>query len=119
MTQAAVNFPELVAMTPQRKYAILTKYTSLRSFHEQEPGFSPLDYDNAGIYASWLLEIYSDYKTIWKNLQMLEEDVRNGLGNFELVETHVSPETEAYLKNFQEEAQTTNDKDVKRVASRK
>ena len=32
LKQAAAAFPELVAITPQRTYAILTKYTSLTSF---------------------------------------------------------------------------------------
>ena len=42
LTLAAANFPDLVAMTPQRTYAILTKYTALKSFHEQMGFFSPL-----------------------------------------------------------------------------
>jgi hypothetical protein len=38
--------------------AILTKYTSLRSFHEQTVRGTPLDYEIAGIYTSALLDSY-------------------------------------------------------------
>lgn len=38
--------------------AILTKYTSLRSFHEATNKGSPLDYENAGIYTNSLLDAY-------------------------------------------------------------
>lgn len=46
-----------------RKYsevfsAILTKYTGLRSYYEQSLKGSPLDYENAGVYASALLDAY-------------------------------------------------------------
>ena len=44
MTEAAAAFPDLVAMTPQRTYAILTKYTALESFQRQIQHYSILDY---------------------------------------------------------------------------
>ncbi|CAO2650018.1 Nn.00g013100.m01.CDS01 [Neocucurbitaria sp. VM-36] len=78
LTLAAANFPELVAMTPQRTYAILTKYTALKSFHEQMGFFSPLDYENAGIYTAALLDAYMDYKSIWKQIQTMNWDFENG-----------------------------------------
>ena len=59
LKKAAAAFPELVAITPQRTHAILTKYTALESFHKQQAKFSPLDYENAGIYTGALLDHYS------------------------------------------------------------
>ena len=48
--------------------AVLSKYTSLRSFHEQMPGVAPLDYDNVVLYHTYLLEAYMEYKYIVKQL---------------------------------------------------
>ncbi|KAF4946253.1 hypothetical protein FGADI_11330 [Fusarium gaditjirri] len=58
LTRVAMDFPDKVAACPQRTYAILTKYTSLRSFHEATVRGSPLDYENAGIYTNSLLDAY-------------------------------------------------------------
>lgn len=45
---AASRFPDLVADCPQRTYAILTKYDSLRSFQARKPAaYSPLQYEHA------------------------------------------------------------------------
>ena len=68
LKKAAAAFPDLVAITPQRTYAILTKYTALASFHQQQRNFSPLDYENAGIYTGSLLDNYMDYKALWKQI---------------------------------------------------
>ncbi|KAL1622537.1 hypothetical protein SLS56_008715 [Neofusicoccum ribis] len=52
---AAAKFPELVATTPQRTYAILTKYETLRSFLALRPEkLIPIYYENATIYTSSL-----------------------------------------------------------------
>lgn len=48
--------------------AILTKYTSLRSYQELTNKGSPLDYENAGVYTSSLLDSYMEYKLIWANI---------------------------------------------------
>ncbi|KAK3311878.1 hypothetical protein B0H66DRAFT_644835 [Apodospora peruviana] len=68
LKEAAAAFPDLVAVTPQRTYAILTKYTSLADFHETKVEFSPLDYESAGIYTRALLDHYMDYKAMWKDI---------------------------------------------------
>jgi hypothetical protein len=47
---------------------VLSKYTSLRSFHEQMPSIVPLDYDNVVLYHTYLLEAYMEYKYIVKQL---------------------------------------------------
>ena len=54
----------------QDSSAVLTKYTSLRSFYEQTIEGSPLDYENAGVYTSALLDAYLEYKTIWTDIQV-------------------------------------------------
>lgn len=46
LKQAAAAFPDLVAMTPQRVYAILTKYQHLETFQRVQNKFSLLDYEN-------------------------------------------------------------------------
>ncbi|GME51320.1 Phenylacetyl-ligase [Neofusicoccum parvum] len=54
---AAAKFPELVATTPQRTYAILTKYETLRSFLALKPEkLIPIYYENATIYTNSLLD---------------------------------------------------------------
>jgi len=68
LKKAAAAFPECVAITPQRTYAILTKYSALESFHRQATDFKPLDYENAGIYTGSLLDAYMDYKSLWKQI---------------------------------------------------
>lgn len=83
----AAKFPELVANCPQRTHAILTKYTALRGYLQWRPKdeLQPLDYEVAALYTSELLDIYMDYKTIWKEIhEMLhalevEDDERPAL----------------------------------------
>ncbi|KAJ5715709.1 uncharacterized protein N7483_012890 [Penicillium malachiteum] len=77
LMKVAMEFPDNVASCPQRTYAILTKYTALRSYHEQTVRGSPLDYENAGIYTSGLLDAYA-YKTIWKDIYQTISDLNSG-----------------------------------------
>jgi hypothetical protein len=53
---------------------VLTKYTTLRSFLEQMPGVTPLDYDNTVLYSGDLLDAYMEYKHIVKQLNAMLED---------------------------------------------
>ncbi|KAF5539435.1 hypothetical protein FMEXI_8924 [Fusarium mexicanum] len=68
LKEVAMSFPDAVAACPQRVSAILTKYTSLRSYHEQTKKGSPLDYENAGVYTAALYDAYTDYKMMWGQL---------------------------------------------------
>ena len=69
LMQAAARFPDLVADCPQRTYAILTKYETLRSFVARQPAsFSPLQYENAQIYTNTLLDSFMSYKALYKRL---------------------------------------------------
>ncbi|KAJ6538432.1 hypothetical protein DFH09DRAFT_930393 [Mycena vulgaris] len=65
----AMEFPEHVMACPMFTNAILTKYTSLKSFYEKTIHGSPLDYENAGVYSAALLDAYMDYKMMWRNIQ--------------------------------------------------
>jgi hypothetical protein len=66
---AAARFPDLVADCPQRTYAILTKYDSLRSFVAAKPAaYTALQYENAQIYTSTLLDAFVSYKSLYKRL---------------------------------------------------
>ncbi|KAF2738959.1 hypothetical protein EJ04DRAFT_519903 [Polyplosphaeria fusca] len=58
--------------------AVLTKYSSLRTFHEQTVRGSPLDYENAGIYTSSLLDTYMEYKLLWSTLAQTISDHDHG-----------------------------------------
>ena len=73
---AASMFADLVAQTPQRTSAILTRYTSLRSFVLVQKDISPLNYDNAGVYTADLLDAYMDYKLHWKNINISKSRAR-------------------------------------------
>ncbi|KAJ6580932.1 hypothetical protein B0H19DRAFT_1060628 [Mycena capillaripes] len=75
---AAVKFPEHVMTTAIRTNAILTKYTSLKNFHEKTIKGAPLDYKNTGLYSSVLLDAYTDYKIIWRDLGHAASDVDQG-----------------------------------------
>ncbi|KAF7358356.1 hypothetical protein MVEN_00885600 [Mycena venus] len=65
-----MEFPERVMACPMRTNAILTKYTGLKSFHEKTLKGSPLDYENAVVYSSALLNAYMDFKVMWRKIQM-------------------------------------------------
>lgn len=66
---AAARFPDLVADCPQRTYAILTKYDALRSFVAAKPAsYTALQYENAQIYTSTLLDSFVSYKSLYKRL---------------------------------------------------
>ncbi|KAG9495533.1 hypothetical protein J7337_013782 [Fusarium musae] len=78
MRKAALQFPHLVAKTPMRTHAILTKYTALRSYHAHFGGLKMPAFEMAGVYSTILQEAYLDYKTIAKNLQVLAYDVSAG-----------------------------------------
>ncbi|RTE82404.1 hypothetical protein BHE90_003036 [Fusarium euwallaceae] len=77
LTLAACNFPDLVAQTPQKTYAILRKYTTLKSFLAVYKPASVLTYENAGVYTGALLDMYMDYKSIWKQIQIANFELRN------------------------------------------
>ncbi|EWZ36236.1 uncharacterized protein FOBCDRAFT_144336 [Fusarium oxysporum Fo47] len=63
----AMSFPDAVAVCD----AVLTKYTSLRSYHEQTRKGSPLDYENAGVYTAALYDAYTDYKMMWGQIHTM------------------------------------------------
>lgn len=70
----AARFPEMVSRCPQRIAAVLTKYTTLRSFLEQMPGIVPLDYDNTVLYSGDLLDAYMEYKHMVRQLNQMLAD---------------------------------------------
>ncbi|CEO58470.1 hypothetical protein PMG11_03194 [Penicillium brasilianum] len=86
LKKAAAAFPDLVAITPQRTYAILTKYTALESFHLQVHGFSPLDYENAGVYTGSLLDNYMDYKALWKQISFASYELENNRATIDMAQ---------------------------------
>ncbi|OJJ42180.1 hypothetical protein ASPZODRAFT_35469, partial [Penicilliopsis zonata CBS 506.65] len=80
---AAAAFPDLVAITPQRTYAILTKYTALKDFYTHYRQYSPLDYENAGIYTSSMLDSYMEYKSLWKQISFATAELEGNRATIE------------------------------------
>lgn len=81
MRAAALKFPTLVAETPIRTHAVLTKLTALRSFWTATLGAANAampDFELAGVYTEFLHEAYLDYKAIAKNLHTLSYDCSIG-----------------------------------------
>ena len=74
VVDVATRFPHLVQMCAQRTSAILTRYTSLRSFNElnakfpKEDQFKILDYDLCSLYTQDLFSAFVLYKNIWAEL---------------------------------------------------
>lgn len=82
--EAAARFPELVSHCPQRTYAILTKYDTLRSFVAIRPAsFSPLQYENAQMYTNVLMDAFMTYKSIYKKLGDQSFSIQNKTLEFE------------------------------------
>ncbi|KAH6991891.1 hypothetical protein EDB82DRAFT_573679 [Fusarium venenatum] len=98
LMETAARFPDLVASTPQRTYAILTKYESLRSFMAlKPPALTPMYYENASIYTNALLDAYMDYKNIYRNIGTELYDIQAGTKR---IEPWVSKEGElTFTKN--------------------
>ncbi|KAJ6479052.1 hypothetical protein C8R45DRAFT_833116 [Mycena sanguinolenta] len=83
LKRVAMEFPEHVMACPMRTHAILTKYTSLKSFYEQNIKGSPLDYENAGVYSSALLDAYMDYKVMWRKIQQTKAYYDKQMGEYQ------------------------------------
>ncbi|CAD6945577.1 unnamed protein product [Tilletia caries] len=80
---AANRFPYLASQFPQRTYAILTKYESLRSFVKLRPAtVSPLKYENAALYANMLMDAFLEYKTLAKRVASDIRAVQAGVKRF-------------------------------------
>ncbi|KAK0554870.1 hypothetical protein OC845_000511 [Tilletia horrida] len=77
---AASRFPSLVGLFPQRTYAVLTKYETLRSYMMLKPvKLSPLRYEVAQLYTNMLLDAYMEYKAIMKGIGSDIGDIQSGL----------------------------------------
>ncbi|KAM0796836.1 hypothetical protein BDR22DRAFT_498294 [Usnea florida] len=74
VVDVATRFPHLVQTCAQRTSAVLTRYTSLRSFNEAnarnppEDKFRILDYDLCSLYTQDLFSAFLAYKDIWTEL---------------------------------------------------
>ncbi|KAE8400807.1 hypothetical protein BDV37DRAFT_286304 [Aspergillus pseudonomiae] len=84
LRKAALRFPSLVAKTPVCTHAVLTKYSSLRSYHVATIGSdnktgSPLTYENAEVYTSILQDAFMDYKSLYRRIRILEQNVDAGV----------------------------------------
>ncbi|KAJ9115968.1 hypothetical protein QFC22_005111 [Naganishia vaughanmartiniae] len=83
LQRAAMRFPDNVAASPQRIYAILTKYESLRSFQAiKPPSLSPLNYENVALYTNELMDTFMSYKSLYRRLTTHIYDIQNGTLQF-------------------------------------
>jgi len=80
MRAVALKYPDLVARCPMRIQAVLTKYSSLKSFHavSLQYKYNTISYDNARTYTSALRDAFLDYQNISKNLSVLALDINAG-----------------------------------------
>ncbi|KAJ6568351.1 hypothetical protein DFH09DRAFT_1278000 [Mycena vulgaris] len=78
LKSTAMEFPAKAMAHPARIYALLTKYTSLKSFYQNSSVGAPLDYTNASGYAYTLLDAYMDYKLILRSIQQAAREVERG-----------------------------------------
>ncbi|KAK0549211.1 hypothetical protein OC846_004165 [Tilletia horrida] len=87
LARAATRFPDHVAQSPQRTYAILTKYENLRSYQVlKPPSVTPLDYKNASAYTNELLDVFMSYKQIYSRLTAQISDIQSGQLKFKIME---------------------------------
>ncbi|CAD6891723.1 unnamed protein product [Tilletia caries] len=86
LARAATRFPDHVAQSPQRTYAILTKYETLRSYQVlKPPTVTPLDYKNATAYSNELMDLFCAYKAIYSRLTAQISDCEAGQLKFTIV----------------------------------
>lgn len=86
LMRAASRFPDLVAKSPQRTYAILSKYDSLRSFLAlKPPNATPLEYENAKLYTNSLMDSYMTYKSLHQEAGSAIFDIQSGVKRFKPV----------------------------------
>ncbi|KAF5020572.1 hypothetical protein F66182_7404 [Fusarium sp. NRRL 66182] len=69
--EAAAAFPSCVAKTPQKTWAILTKYKANRTFNEwaRRQEIQPLEYDAVISYTADLFNNFMEYKQLVKRVQ--------------------------------------------------
>lgn len=83
LIRAAARFFDLVPHSPQRIYAILTKYDTLRSFiADKPPNATPLDYETAKLYTNALMDSYMAYKNLYQEVSTAISDVLSGAKRF-------------------------------------
>ncbi|KAM5344892.1 hypothetical protein ACJ41O_010754 [Fusarium nematophilum] len=126
LKKVAMGFPDAVAAckprNTARSVAILTKYSSLRSYHEQTKKGSPLDYENAGVYTATLYDAYTqDYKIMWnqihsmisglnKNeLELYVQNPSDGLTKYAAIAKKEQEDKEAHYKELVEARKAEQD----------
>lgn len=78
LMQAAARFPDLVAECPQRTYAIISKYDTLRSFVKLQPAaYTKLQYENAQLYTNSMMDSYMSYKSLYTRVGSYIFDVQS------------------------------------------
>lgn len=76
----------MVAIMPQRTYAILTKYQQLSDFHNKKKDYHPILYENAGLYTKYLLDSYIDYQLLWKRIAGAIDELEINRATIELAQ---------------------------------
>ncbi|KAF4341606.1 hypothetical protein FBEOM_4508 [Fusarium beomiforme] len=100
LKKAAAAFPDLVAITPQRTYAILTKYSALEDFHKKNTEYDVLSYENAGIYTGSLLDSFMDYKMLWKQISNATYELEGNRATIDMGEVTAEMARLAAIKHY-------------------
>lgn len=110
---AAQRFPALVALYPQRIYAQVTEYRHLRSFVKLKPQtLLPITYQNASMYTNTLLDVYMEYKTLFKKISMDILDIQSGKKVFK-EELRVETEEQKIKREKKERGELSTDEEEK------
>ncbi|KAK0554873.1 hypothetical protein OC845_000514 [Tilletia horrida] len=103
LVRAASRFPESVAHSPQRTYAILQKYDHLRSYLAlKPPALSKLNYDNVALYTDELMDYYMVYKALITSITADMRDIQSGAKRFRPVTERPSGSFPATLDGLEE-----------------
>jgi hypothetical protein len=83
MYAAAASFPSKVAQTPQKTFAILTKYNAVTSFLQSNlGGLEVVNYDGVLSYTADLFENFMEYKQLVKSVQLMLADPDKYAGRY-------------------------------------
>lgn len=87
LTRAATRFPDMVAASPQRTYAILTKYENLRSYQLLKPkSITRIDYENATLYSNDLMDTFMAFKALYSRLTKQIFAIQDGTLKFKKID---------------------------------
>ncbi|CAD6886564.1 unnamed protein product [Tilletia controversa] len=81
--KVASRFPQNVARSPMRTYAVLQKYDQLRSYLALKPAkLGKMNYDNVALYTDELLDYFMVFKALYNNISGDIREIQQGTKRF-------------------------------------